>query len=789
MEEYGHENVLNSSPEISLGEGSSGEEVSEKRQTHFTLLGTGIVLLSLFIGLSSLSYLLSGTADQSLVEELLHRKGWETEVPINNWFGLVGAVIGYFLLHEGFGLGSLFFLPIFLLGGVEIFSGRQFFSLRRTIVFWSFCGLWSSLLLAFLTLEHPKPFTTLPLHGDMGREGILLLVHLIAKGCLPFLIVILLVFLVYYYKLFHWVPKFKALFQRRFQASLPEASIQAENPSSYTPLSEENPSPSQTPSNDPEEETIQRLIRETQAAVAKETQMKAEKKPSIPSHPPISSSQSSSTRQSYHPPHSNLLQNPPSTSSTPSPTELEQKKERIKQILKDFRVHLVEEEDIKCTIGPTVTLYEVIPEAGTKVSRIQGLEDDIALGLAAKGIRIIAPVPGKGTIGIEVPNARRDFISLRSVIDQPAFTKTEAELPIILGKDISNQIIVSDLAQMPHLLIAGATGQGKSVGLNTLLISLLFKKLPHQLKLVLIDPKKVELSLFEEIENQFLAKIPEEEHAIITDPQKAVYTLDALCKEMDARYDQLKEAGCRNLMEYNQKILANQGSSPHDVLPYIVLVIDELADLMMTAGKEVEKYIARLAQLARAIGIHLVLATQRPSVNVITGLIKANFPTRLSYKVSSQIDSRVILDAPGADRLLGKGDLLFDKNGELIRLQCPYVATEEVEDVCSFIGEQFSPEDPYTLPKPDIKQDGNPLAFKKGDRDAQIEEAARILFELKRGSASLLQRKMGMGFGRAARVIDQLEQLGILGPIKGSKPRELLVSSLEELQNILNEDR
>ncbi len=469
------------------------------------------------------------------------------------------------------------------------------------------------------------------------------------------------------------------------------------------------------------------------------------------------------------------------------PTELEGNKNLIIETLKNYGIGIGQ---IKATIGPTVTLYEIVPEAGVRISRIKNLEDDIALSLAALGIRIIAPIPGKGTIGIEVPNKKPEMVPMNTVIASQKFQAADMDLPVILGKTIANEIFVADLAKMPHLLMAGATGQGKSVGINALLVSLLYKKHPSQLKLVLVDPKKVELTLYKRIERHFLAKIPGEGEAIITDTKKVVTTLNSLCIEMDERYNLLQNAGVRNIKEYNarfveRKLNPNDG---HKFLPYIVVVIDELADLMMTAGKEVEHPIARLAQLARAIGIHLILATQRPSVNIITGTIKANFPARIAFRVTSKIDSRTILDGSGADQLIGKGDMLYSNGNDMIRLQCPFVDTPEVEDITSYIGNQRGYGSAFVLPE--VQEEGGTGAnedFDPSERDSMFEDAARVVVISQQGSTSLIQRKLKLGYNRAGRLIDQLEHAGIVGPFEGSKAREVLIPDEYSLEQKLRE--
>ena len=468
------------------------------------------------------------------------------------------------------------------------------------------------------------------------------------------------------------------------------------------------------------------------------------------------------------------------------PAELEMHKNQIVSTLKNYDITI---QRIAATVGPTVTLYEIVPAPGVRISKIKNLEDDIALSLAALGIRIIAPIPGKGTIGIEVPNIKKTVVSMKTLLMSDKFINSPFSLPIAIGKKIDNENFIVDLATMPHLLMAGATGQGKSVGINTLLVSLLYKKHPSQLKFVLVDPKKVELSLYRVIEKHFLAKLPGEEESIITDTKKVVHTLNALCIEMDNRYDLLKEAGCRNIKEYNEKF-TNRRLNPkkgHQYLPFIVLVVDEFADLIMTAGKEVEMPIARLAQLARAIGIHLIIATQRPSVNIITGTIKANFPARIAFKVSSKIDSRTILDAGGAEQLIGKGDMLISYNGEITRLQCAFVDTPEVERVCEFIGSQHGYPDAFLLPEyVDEKDPDRGGDIDSGDRDPLFADAARLIVQNQMGSTSLIQRRMKLGYNRAGRLMDQLERAGIVGANLGSKAREVLFKSDTELEEYLD---
>ncbi|NCP45928.1 MAG: DNA translocase FtsK, partial [Flavobacteriales bacterium] len=488
---------------------------------------------------------------------------------------------------------------------------------------------------------------------------------------------------------------------------------------------------------------------------------------------------------SYKMPPIDLLKDFGNTQKTVTKEELEANKNKILETLSNYNIKI---DSIKATIGPTVTLYEIVPAPGIRISKIKNLEDDIALSLAALGIRIIAPIPGKGTIGIEVPNQDPEIVSMRLAIASDKFQNAKMELPIVMGKTITNENYVFDLAKMPHLLMAGATGQGKSVGLNAVITSLLYKKHPSQLKFVLVDPKKVELTLYNKIERHYLAKLPDTEEAIITDNQKVINTLNSLCIEMDTRYGLLKDAQVRNIVEYNSKFVARKlnPNDGHKFLPYIVLVIDEFADLIMTAGKEVETPIARLAQLARAIGIHLIIATQRPSANIITGIIKANFPGRIAFRVTSGIDSRTILDSSGADQLIGRGDMLISQGNDLIRVQCAFVDTPEVERICDFIGEQRGYPEVFTLPEyVGESSSGGSGTFDNEDKDDLFEDAARMIVQHQQGSASLLQRKMKIGYNRAGRLIDQLEEAGIIGPFEGSKARQVLITDLNALEQFL----
>jgi S-DNA-T family DNA segregation ATPase FtsK/SpoIIIE len=487
----------------------------------------------------------------------------------------------------------------------------------------------------------------------------------------------------------------------------------------------------------------------------------------------------------YQYPPLELLEEHSSGSQKVTAEELEENKNTIIETLRHYKIEITK---IKATIGPTVTLYEIVPAPGIKISKIKNLEDDIALSLSALGIRIIAPIPGAGTIGIEVPNQNPEVVSMRGIIASKKFQESKYALPVALGRTISNEPYTFDLAKMPHLLVAGATGQGKSVGLNAIITSLLYKKHPSQLKFVMVDPKKVELSIYSVIEKHFLAKLPDAEEAIITDNDKVVATLNSLCIEMDSRYDLLKQAHVRNIKEYNEKFVKRQlnPNNGHRYLPYIVVVVDEFADLIMTAGKEVEQPIARIAQLARAVGIHMIIATQRPSTNIITGVIKANFPARIAFKVASMIDSRTILDSPGANQLIGRGDMLISKDSEMVRVQCAFVDTPEVDAITKFIADQQGYPEAYALPEyVSDTENGVSGDIDLGIKDPLFEEAARLVVNTQQGSTSSIQRRFSIGYNRAGRIIDQLEAAGIVGPFEGSKARQVLIPDEYSLEHIL----
>ncbi len=782
-------------------------------------IGLFLIVFAIFLFTAFLSYLFTGKADQSVVLDDMTVVGNEAE----NWLGLTGAWVSHFFIFLGFGISSLLIPPFLYLVGHKIVFRKAPLPVGTTFTFCMFFTIWVSILMGYLVLNSEGVTEWGYLSGDIGYRMAVFLQSLMGWGTLLLLVFLLFVFIIYFFN----VTKVQGI---RTPFSFPKVSTASQSvsgdnddeisPTGYSedddnwperhesfepvkkdPVKEQPKKEKSHPELElavdiPDEEPEEKEDIQPKAEKANSASAKAEPEPEFSVEEKVDQEEKADKQENYDPtldlasykyPTIDLLNNYDTSRVQVTKEELEQNKDKIIETLVNFKIGI---SSIKATIGPTVTLYEIVPEAGIKISKIKNLEDDIALSLAALGIRIIAPIPGKGTIGIEVPNKNREMVGIRSVLSTNKFMHSDMELPVALGKTISNEVHLIDLAKMPHLLMAGATGQGKSVGLNVLLTSLLYKKHPSQLKFVLVDPKKVELSLFNKIEKHFLAKLPNSEEAIITDTKKVVHTLNSLCIEMDSRYDLLKEAGARNLKEYNAKFI-NRRLNPqkgHRFLPYIVLIIDELSDLMMTAGKEVETPIARLAQLARAIGIHLVVATQRPSVNVITGVIKANFPARLSFRVTSKIDSRTILDTGGADQLIGMGDMLLSQGSDLIRLQCAFVDTPEVEQICDYIGDQRGYESAYLLPEFTGDDDSSvPGEVDLKDRDALFDDAARLIVMHQQGSTSLIQRKLKLGYNRAGRLIDQLEAAGIVGPFEGSKAREVLISDEYALEQLLNE--
>jgi S-DNA-T family DNA segregation ATPase FtsK/SpoIIIE len=768
-----------------------------------------LLIVSIYLFAAFFSYLFTGKADQSVVEALgsseLVASGKEAE----NWLGLGGAIASHYLIFRWLGISAFFVPPILFLLGFRMSFKRELLPIFPSFVLSLFSGLWLCLLLGYITHGISGSSEVSFLAGGLGFELAYLADGLLGWGTFLLLVLSLIIFIIYFFNV-----TVIDLFAIKDPKPMGNAAILPTEEIEASPYSDDRDNWPEKKEPELEPEPDLELILKPEPMPIKPaneiplevTAIKAEPKPSkIPEftiEEPKTEVEALADQLveesgfydptldlgSYKFPPLELLNEFEVGKVQVTQEELNQNKDKIISTLINFKIGI---QSIKATIGPTVTLYEIVPDAGIKISRIKNLEDDIALSLAALGIRIIAPIPGKGTIGIEVPNKNREMVSIRSVLSTEKFQKSDKELPVALGKTISNEVLVIDLAKMPHLLVAGATGQGKSVGLNVILTSLLYKRHPSQLKFVLVDPKKVEMSLFSKIERHYLAKLPNSEEAIITDTRKVVHTLNSLCIEMENRYEILKDAGAKNLKEYNVKFVARKlnPKDGHRFLPYIVLVIDELADLMMTAGKEVETPIARLAQLARAIGIHLVVATQRPSVNVITGVIKANFPARLSFRVTSKVDSRTILDTGGADQLIGMGDMLLSGGSDIIRLQCPFVDTPEVEKVCEFIGSQRGYASAYLLPEFE-DEENSATDVDLSERDKLFEEAARLIVAHQQGSTSLIQRKLKLGYNRAGRLIDQLEAAGIVGPFEGSKAREVLIMdemSLEQLLNDLNE--
>ncbi len=770
-------------------------------------LGFFLLILSFFLFIAFISYLFTGKADQSIVEGLSDGTLVESGKETDNWLGLYGAATSHYFVFKWFGISAFFIPPLLFLLGFKTVFKREIVSFFSAFTFSLFAGLWLCLLMGYLTHSISGATEVSFLAGGLGYELAYLADGLLGWGTFLLLVLTLFIFIIYFFN----VTAINAFQVKDPKPMGADALVTPAAEPTSTYLDERDSWPDLTvPEPEPElivtkaEEPLPPVV-ELEVEPKKEEKKKEEKKeePVFIIEEPKSDTDELAEAivdkqgfydptldlSSYKFPPVELLNEYEVGKVQVTQEELNQNKDKILATLTNFKIGI---QSIKATIGPTVTLYEIVPDAGIKISRIKNLEDDIALSLAALGIRIIAPIPGKGTIGIEVPNKNREMVSIRSVIASEKFQKTDRDLPIAIGKTISNELLVIDLAKMPHLLVAGATGQGKSVGLNVILTSLLYKMHPATLKFVLVDPKKVEMSLFSKIERHYLAKLPNSEEAIITDTKKVVHTLNSLCIEMENRYEILKDAGARNLKEYNTKFVARKlnPKEGHRFLPYIVLVIDELADLMMTAGKEVETPIARLAQLARAIGIHLVVATQRPSVNVITGVIKANFPARLSFRVTSKVDSRTILDAGGADQLVGMGDMLFSSGSDVIRLQSPFVDTPEIEKVCEFIGSQRGYDSAYMLPEFEGEDEGGASDIDLSDRDALFEDAARLIVMHQQGSTSLIQRKLKLGYNRAGRLIDQLEAAGIVGPFEGSKAREVLIKddiSLEQLLSSLKE--
>jgi len=773
------------------------------------VFGFTLVLTSFFILLSISSYFVTGKEDFNQIQShgILDYL-FDSEIVVENWLGNLGAAVSHFFIYKGFGLSSLIFPFLVFLVGFKLLFKFSLLPLKKSMKHGLFLLIWISMTLGLFFYESDYQY----LFGQFGYQMDTWIFRVSGKtGAVFILSLSLFIYLIY---------SFDFSIKDFIRKLIPQKDLESEEDEETT--SEDALSPLGTDNSLVNEVT---LVDENGSEQAEEVNGENEDQ-SIPLDPDVvqeekdggsdkevtldietaieeevlSESEVNKKLDDFGPydptldlpkyklPTLDLLMDHGSDRKGVDKDELEANKNRIVGSLENYNIKI---DSIKATIGPTVTLYEIIPQAGVRISKIKNLEDDIALSLAALGIRIIAPIPGKGTIGIEVPNKNPEIVSMKTVLSSSKFVEAKMDLPVVMGKTISNESFVFDLTKLPHLLMAGATGQGKSVGLNAVLTSLLYKKHPAQIKFVLVDPKKVELTLFNKIERHFLAKLPDSEEAIITDNKKVIQTLNSLCIEMDQRYALLKDAFVRNIKEYNAKFIARKlnPENGHKYLPYIVLVVDEFADLIMTAGKEVEQPIARLAQLARAIGIHLIIATQRPSTNIITGSIKANFPARIAFRVTSGIDSRTILDAGGAEQLVGRGDMLLSSGSDMVRIQCAFVDTPEIESITEYIGSQQGYSEAYKLPEYiDESSGGTSGEYGEDDRDDLFNDAASLVVQHQQGSASLLQRRLKLGYNRAGRIIDQLEDAGIIGPFEGSKARKVLVQDEATLNLILNQD-
>lgn len=785
------------------------------------IFGLFVMLLSVFLFISFISFFISWfnwDNDDIYSSISFHRVLFDTQIETSNWMGRLGAACSQLFVKNWFGVASFILLIDLFAIGFKSFFRSSLFSFNKLWAYSIFSILWISLFMGFV-FNGPKSGI---FGGVVGFESIQFLNGLMGKGgTLILLFFALASFLIASFQIHLWI---KSLFVKdEIHDENPVvdgltiddlANLHAEQNEDEEISGEgielvadihEKSQDEETASD--ELEILNLDIEESKPeeevpidAMDKEADEFSVEVAEGDNQDENTEADSSETETSDHgvdteydpkedlsdfkaPPIDFLQDHGSSNQISINKEELEANKNKIVKTLSDYSIKI---EKIKATIGPTITLYEIVPAPGIRISKIKNLEDDIALSLAALGIRIIAPIPGRGTIGIEVPNQKPEIVSMRTVLSSEKFQNFKGELPVAIGKTISNETFVFDLTKMPHLLMAGATGQGKSVGLNAVITSILYKKHPAQVKFVMVDPKKVELSLFSKIERHYLAKLPEKAEAIITDVKDVVTTLNSLCLEMDSRYDLLKSAMVRNIKEYNEKFIQRKlnPQNGHRYLPYIVLVVDEFADLIMTAGKEVEGPIARLAQLARAIGIHLIIATQRPSVNIITGVIKANFPARIAFRVTSKIDSRTILDTGGADQLIGRGDMLFSTGSNLVRIQCAFVDTPEVEEITDFIGKQRGYSSALELPEYE-DESSSQSSVDMDDRDPMFEEAARLLVQHQQGSTSLIQRKLKLGYNRAGRIIDQLEAAGIVGPFEGSKAREVKISDLNFLEQFL----
>jgi len=745
------------------------------------ILGYILLFLSVTLFISFTSYMYNWKVDQSSIGNLLNRS-----VEVENILGKIGASISHFFIYNLFGISSFIFPVILFISSYYLLFNKKILELIKRINWLLILTIWMTLLTGYLSNYFPIQTGIVGfeinsfLKTYIGMTGIVLII------CFIFILSIAILWnitpnsIVTSLRNLSLPKKSKEILQEDKLTDELLDDIKVEDSDLEVDLESklDDGNEIQTEHTEGNDDSVSMKVEEINFEEKSTKNISFNKADLKKFDPTLDLS-------NFKNPSIDLLKDYGDGTIKIDQDELETNKNKIVDTLKNYNIGI---KQIKATIGPTVTLYEIIPDAGVRISKIKNLEDDIALSLSALGIRIIAPIPGKGTIGIEVPNKKKSIVSMKSLISSKKYIESEMELPIAIGKTISNETFIVDLTKMPHLLMAGATGQGKSVGINAILTSILYKKHPAQVKFVLVDPKKIELSIYNKIERHYLAKLPESEDAIIIDNDKVINTLNSLCMEMDNRYELLKDAMTRNIKEYNMKFISRKlnPENGHTFLPYIVLVIDEFADLIMTAGKEVETPLARLAQLSRAVGIHLIIATQRPSVNVITGLIKANFPARIAFRVTSKIDSRTILDTGGAEQLIGRGDLLYSQSNDLTRIQCGFIDTPEVEKLSEFIGSQMGYPTAYELPEYSKDDSGSSSDISIEDRDSMFNEAARVIVSNQQGSASLLQRKLKLGYNRAGRLIDQMEDAGIVGPFEGSKPRQVLISDLNSLETLLS---
>jgi DNA segregation ATPase FtsK/SpoIIIE, S-DNA-T family len=826
-------NTIKSKPENTPGKekrntaSRASLTVFMKDQRFRKATGLFFILLSVFLLMAFFSYLFTWKSYDHLVDS--RAMNWQlltdSSITLDNMMGRAGAIVAHLFIKMGFGISSFLFVLIFLALGMRLLVSNRLFLFRRVFTYSVFFILWLSLFFGFI-ISSDDIITILG--GFFGYSSVLWLNGLLGRAGTG----ILLLFTAGTFIILVFDPNFNALatmFMRLFKhqknsteegeesdsTDKRETDVMGTEEQDLTPDNSADDAEEQLEADDtpPEGDAARPMVLDPETGTeakkepGKEPELEIEvgkdqvtgsdyrsinspfsnNDPDMPDLSHLGDYDPTLDLPHYKIPELSLLDNRGSGTIQINKEELDSNKNRIIDTLKNYSIDI---DRIKATVGPTVTLYEIVPAPGVRISKIKNLENDIALSLSALGIRIIAPIPGRGTIGIEVPNSNPEIVSMRSILASERFRNSSFELPIGLGKTIANETFIADLTKMPHLLMAGATGQGKSVGLNAILTSILYKKHPAYVKFVLIDPKKVELNLFSKIERHFLAKLPDAEEAIVTETREVIRTINSLCVEMDNRYDLLKDAQARNIKEYNAKFIARRlnPNHGHRFLPYIVLFIDEFADLIMTAGKEIELPIARLAQLARAVGIHLVIATQRPSVNIITGTIKANFPARIAFRVTAKVDSRTILDSGGADQLIGRGDMLLSTGSDLLRLQCAFIDTPEIERITEFIGSQRAYPDAFHLPEYLEDESAATEALDASDRDELFEDAARVIVATQQGSTSLIQRKLKLGYNRAGRIIDQLEAAGIVGPFEGSKAREVKIKDEISLEQILRNE-